>query len=72
MSLKKIIDYVLKNTDRDKSGRLIMPLTWNNKNKHLLSENYLLATKLLESNLTKLKTNEEKLKLHNDIVFKKE
>ena len=39
----KIVNYVLKNTEIDKDGRLIMPLIWNPKVKHLLGSNINLA-----------------------------
>ena len=63
----KVIEFVLNNTKFDKDGRLTMPLSWNNKNSHLLSQNYFLARKLLESNLEKLLKNPDKLKMYNDV-----
>ncbi|XP_068247851.1 uncharacterized protein [Palaemon carinicauda] len=49
----KIVDYVLSNTTRNADGRLVMPLIWNNKVKHLLGKNRHLATQILKSNLKK-------------------
>ena len=39
-SNKKLTDYVLNSTEIDEEGYLVMPLTWNQKNSHLLSNNY--------------------------------
>ena len=67
----KLIDFVLSNTSYDEEGRLTMPLTWNSKNAHLLSKNYNLAYKVLQSNIAKLKTNPQKMKMYNE-VFKEQ
>ena len=69
----KLIDFVLNNTkiDKDNDGRLIMPLTWNSKNSHLLSQNYNLALSILKSNYNKLKNDPIKLKMYDD-VFKEQ
>jgi len=48
-----------------------MPLTWNEKNFHLLGMNYNLSLKLLRSNLNKLKIYPEKLALY-DKVFREQ
>ena len=66
---KKLISYVLNTTERDETGRLVMPLTWNNKNCHLLGNNYKFSLKVLQSNVSKLKQNASKLQMYND-VFK--
>ena len=39
----KLVNYVLKNTERNKEGRLVMPHMWNNKILHLLGKNYNLS-----------------------------
>ena len=67
----KLIDFVLANTEYDEEGRLTMPLTWNSKNAHLLSNNYNLAYKILESSLAKLKLDYDKLIMY-DTVFKEQ
>jgi len=67
----KLIEYVLQNTDRDDNGRLIMPLTWNCKNSHLLGKNYNLSLKILNSTFQKLKNDPKKLELY-DSVFKEQ
>lgn len=67
----KLIDFVLNNTERDSDGRLIMPITWNNKNSHLLGKNFNLSRNILFSTLKKLKHDPVKLKLYND-VFKEQ
>ena len=68
---KKLIEFVLNNTRYDADGRLIMPLTWNSKNSHLLSNNYGISIKILESNVSKLKKNPDHIKLYNN-VFKEQ
>lgn len=67
----KLIDFVLNNTERDSEGRLVMPITWNNKNSHLLGQNYNLSRSILFSTIKKLKQDPTKLKLYND-VFKEQ
>ena len=68
-----LVEFVLNNTkiDKDNDGRLIMPLTWNNKNSHLLSKNYHLALNILESNFNRFKNDPVKLKMYDD-VFKEQ
>ena len=68
----QLIDFVLSNTKYEDDGRLIMPLLWNNKNSHLLSKNYKLATKLLQSNLDRLKRDPVKLKMYDDVIREQE
>jgi len=68
---KKLISFVLENTKRQPNGRLIMPLTWNIKNSHLLGKNYNLSLKILRSTFTKLKNDPMKLRLYDD-VFKEQ
>lgn len=63
----KLINYVLGNSERDASGSLIMPLTWNCKNAHLLSMNYTLSRKILDSNFKKLSKNADKLRMYDDV-----
>ena len=62
---------MLNNTTRDQSGSLIMPITWNHKNSHLLAGNYKLALSILHSTVQKLRGDETKLKLYDD-VFKEQ
>ena len=64
----KVIDYVLDNSKRSTSGRLIMPLSWNNKNFHLLSQNYKLAMSVLNSNHKKLSKTPNLLKMYDDVI----
>ena len=64
----KLVNFVLDNTTYDGEGRLVMPLTWNNKNSHLLSQNYALSHKLLQTNLEKLRKDPVKIKMYNDVI----
>ena len=68
---KKIVDYVLKNTKRDREGRFIMPIVWNQKNVHLLGKNYNIAKSILSSTYKKLCKEPEKLNMY-DQVFKEQ
>ena len=66
---KKIVEYVLDNTETDMDGNLIMPLTWNDRNSHLLGKNYYLSLNILKSTLKKLAKEKEKFKMYDE-VFK--
>ena len=46
---RELIEYLIENTERDEEGRLIMPLLWNDKVKHLLPTNLNLAKNILKS-----------------------
>ena len=63
----KIIKYVLQNTVKSSSGRLKMPLTWNNNNRHLLGMNFNLSWKILRSSLRKLMTDKTKLMMYDEV-----
>jgi hypothetical protein len=63
-----LINHVLKNVERDHDGRLIIPLTWNNQNSHLLAKNYHLSLSILQSTKTKLRNDPNKLRLYNDVI----
>ena len=63
-----LINHVLNNIERDHDGRLIIPLTWNNQNSHLLAKNYNLSLSILQSTKTKLKNDPNKLRLYNEVI----
>jgi hypothetical protein len=65
---KKLINYTLRNTSRNNTGRLVMPLMWNAKICHRLGQNYILSKQILQSNVRKLKKT-ERLDIY-DKVFK--
>jgi len=67
----KIIEYILSNTERTSTGRLIMPLPWNPECKHLLGMNYNLSKQILNSNLKKLK-KDNRLTLYDDVFREQE
>ena len=50
----ELVDYTLRNTSRNETGRFCMPLMWNSKIAHRLGSNYNLSRKILESNTRKL------------------
>ena len=68
---KDLVNYVNENTRRDTDGRVIVPLMWNYKNKHLLATNFNLSKSILRSNFSKLCKNPEKLEMY-DSVFKEQ
>ena len=67
----KLIEHVLENTHRDEEGRLVMPLAWNGKNSHLLSQNYNLSKQILNSTLKKLQKDPVRLEMY-DSVFREQ
>ena len=67
----KIADYVLDNMTRNESGRVFVPLMWNNKIESCLSQNYNLSKKVL--NTTRKKHGKVKGNLEMiDSVFKEQ
>ena len=65
---KKLVRYLLNNTQRIEEGRLVMPLLWNGLVSHLLGENTNLAKQILKSNLKKLSKNDDFFKLMDENV----
>lgn len=63
-----LVDYTLNNMDRSPDGRLRVPLLWNGKVSHLLSQNYKLSKLILKSNLKKLNKNSSNLKLVDQTI----
>ena len=64
----RLVNFVLKSTERDSEGRLIMPLMWNGKVSHLLGTNKNLARQVLSSNFKKLSKNPEYLSLMDNNI----
>ena len=64
----EILNYLLDNVYRGEDGRLIIPILWNDKVKHLLSQNFDLSWKVLKSNLKKYSKDPNKLQLMNDNI----
>ena len=67
----QLAQYTLDNTQRDSSGRLIMPLMWHNQIKHRLAQNFHLAKNILDSSFKKLEKVENGFDLINS-VFKEQ
>ena len=65
---KEVVEYVLENTERDLDGRLVMPLIWNSKVCHLLGQNFNLAKQILNANLRKLKKDQERLIVIDNVI----
>ena len=68
---QRLIEFVLDNAKRSEDGRIVMPLTWNTKVKHLLGQNFLLSKQILMSNLRKLKKEDLLLQMV-DKAFKEQ
>ena len=66
--IRKLVRYLLNNTQRIEEGRLVMPLLWNGRVSHLLGENTNSAKQILKSNLKKLSKNDEFLKLMDENI----
>ena len=64
----RLVRYLLDTCTRNKDGRVIMPLLWNDRVKHLLACNFNLAKSILYSNLKKLKDSENKLAMIDDTM----
>ena len=62
------VKFLLNNIKLNDNGRLIIPLLWNSKYQHMLSDNYNLSKKMLLSSRKKLLKNETNLLLMNDVV----
>ena len=58
-----LIQYELDNCQRDKNGRVIMPLFWNSRVAHLLGDNYNISKNILLSILRKHGKNSELIHL---------
>ena len=65
---KKLVRYLLNNTQRIEKARLVMSLLWNGSVSHLLGKNTNLAKQILKSNLKKLSKNDEFLKLMDENI----
>ena len=68
----KICEYIISKTERDDTGRLIMPLPWNNKNVHLLASNFNLAKQILNSTFKKLSRDPSRLQMYSDVFAEQE
>ena len=64
----ELVQYLLNNTERTEDGRLVMPLLWNDKVKHLLAHNFKLAKSVLLSNIKKYSKDETKLCLMSENI----
>lgn len=67
----KLVNFTLNNTFQNEAGRLVMPLSWNGKVSHLLSDNMNLAKQVLNSNRKKLLKTENRIEMV-DKVFKEQ
>ncbi len=63
-----LVEFLLENSKRSENGKLIMPLLWNSKLKHLLSKNYNLAKTPMLSSKKKLGKTANNLTVIHDAV----
>ena len=63
---KEQLEYLLENCYRTCDGRQVIPILWNEKVKHLLSNNFNLAKAMLMSCLKKFSDDKEKLVMIED------
>ena len=65
----ELINHLINQTELDnETGRLIIPILWNKKLKHLLPNNFHLANCVLKSTLKKYKNEFSKLEAYNDVI----
>ena len=64
----ELVKFLLHSCSRNNDGRLIMPLLWNARVKHLLAQNYKLARSILYGNLKKLKNDSLKMGMIDDNI----
>ncbi|KAA0185479.1 hypothetical protein HAZT_HAZT004531 [Hyalella azteca] len=69
---KLLVQFVQTRTERDESGRLIMPLLWNDRSSALLSNNYELAKCVLKSNFKRFRHDHARLKQYDDVFAEQE
>ena len=64
---QRSIEKVLNLIDRDESGRIIVPILWNEQNSHRLGQNLNLSKNILFSNFKKLEFDSDKLAMIDDV-----
>lgn len=67
---EELFHFVIDNMKRDEDGRIIVPALWNEGVKHLLPNNYRLASSILRSVLNKYKNDDKKLSQYNEYITK--
>ncbi|XP_068209115.1 uncharacterized protein [Palaemon carinicauda] len=68
---RKVVEFALENTCRDRDGRLVMPLLWNGKVAHLLGKNQNLSKAILKSNFKKFSKKDNAFQMIDE-VFKEQ
>lgn len=63
-----LTQFLLNTCTRNEEGRIIMPLLWNERVKHLLAQNFHLAKSILYGNLKKLRGDELKIAMIDDNI----
>ena len=61
------VDEILLSVSRDVNGRIVVPILWNDKNKHLLAKNFNLSKQILSSHLKKFRKDKTKLEMIDDV-----
>ena len=65
---EQCVQYALENIEVSSDGRICVPILWDNRVAHSLSDNYKLAFKVLESNLGKYKNDQTKLNMIDEAI----
>ena len=65
---KKLVNYLIKEFSQAPDCRIILPLLWNSKSKHLLAQNFYLSKKILNSNLQRNLKNANNLQLIDNSI----
>ena len=65
---RKISEKTLIDTRRDENGRLVMPILWDKRTSHLLGSNFTLCKKILNSTVSKLRKEPEKLEMVDQVI----
>ena len=66
-NVSQSISTVIDNIERADDGRLIVPILWNERNSHMLANNFNLSKNILMSNLKKYKNYPAKLNMIDDV-----
>src|SRR5215469_13995143 len=66
---KNLIKYIINQAECHEDGRLILPCLWDEKVKHLLPNNYKLASNILKSNIKKLTRDSNKFEQYNNVFM---
>ena len=66
----ELFKFVINNIRLSEEGRIVVPALWLESVKHLLPDNYKLASSILKSVLRKYRNDESKLNQYNESISK--